>query len=90
MSTMLELYLYTVLDANRKILGEVVEMGKRNEPTLEQVLDQLGFVAKWEAKGKAEGVTIGKKTGWERAGGLLKQGATLEQLERMGPSDSLK
>jgi hypothetical protein len=67
------------------------------EVTLEDVLEEVGLIAKWEKRGEARGVAIGeargvakgeasgKKTGWEEAIGLLKQGYTLDQLERMGP-----
>jgi hypothetical protein len=59
------------------------------EVTLEDVLEEVGLIAKWEKRGEARGVVIGeasgKKTGWEEAIGLLKQGYTLDQLERMGP-----
>ena len=56
----------------------------KEEITLEEVLEEAGLTAKWEDRGEARG----KKTGWEKAIELLKQGYTLEQLEQMNPGDS--
>jgi hypothetical protein len=47
-------------------------------------MDRL-LIAKWEKRGEAKGEARGEKTGWEKAIGLLKQGYTLDQLERMSP-----
>ncbi|MDR1637877.1 MAG: hypothetical protein LBR93_11140 [Treponema sp.] len=63
-----------------KTIREVIEMGD-GELTLEDVLEEAGLTAKWEKRGEA----IGKKTGWEKAIGLLKRGYTVDQLERMSP-----
>jgi hypothetical protein len=51
------------------------------EVTLEEVLEKVGLIAKWEKRGEARG----EKNAWQKAIGLLKQGYTLEQLERMSP-----
>jgi hypothetical protein len=42
--------------------------------------------ARGEAKGEARGKALGEKTGWGKALELLKQGYTVEELERMSPS----
>ena len=53
------------------------------------MLEKIGLTAEWEKRGEARGVAIGEtrgeKTGWEKAIGLLKQGYTVDQLERMNP-----
>jgi hypothetical protein len=76
-------YLHAILSANVKIIREVLEMAN-GELTLEDVLEEAGLIAKWEKRGEA----IGEKTGWEKAIGLLKQGYTVDQLERMSPGVS--
>jgi hypothetical protein len=73
-------YLYAILNANAKTIREVLEMAN-GEVTLEEVLEEAGLIAKWEKRGEA----MGEKTGWEKAIGFLKQGYTLDQLERMSP-----
>lgn len=58
------------------------------------MLEKIGLTAEWEKRGEARGIAIGetrgvakgKQTGWEEAIGLLKQGYTVDQLERMNPS----
>jgi hypothetical protein len=75
-------YLHAVLLTNAKILEEAVRMGKSEEATLDEVLERMGLTAKWEDRGRA----IGEKTAWEEFVSLMKQGYTVEQLERMIPS----
>jgi hypothetical protein len=41
---------------------------------------------KWEAIGEARGEARGKKIAWEKVVSLMKQGCTVDQLERMAPS----
>jgi hypothetical protein len=77
-------YIYAILRANAKTIGEVLEMAN-GEVTLEEVLEKAGLIAKWEKRGEVKGEARGKKNGWEEAIGLLKQGYTLDQLERMSP-----
>jgi hypothetical protein len=73
-------YLHTVLKANPRTVKEVTGMRKK-KLTLEDVLEESGMTVEWEQKGEARG----KKVGWERAISLLKQGYTVEQLEKMDP-----
>jgi hypothetical protein len=62
----------------------------------DELMEELGLAAKWEkrgvaigeARGRAIGEACGKKTGWEEVIGLLKQGYTVDQLERMSPGDA--
>jgi hypothetical protein len=50
----------------------------------------MGLTAKWEAAGRAigeaRGKIIGEQTAWEKVVSLLKQGYTVDQLERMVPA----
>jgi hypothetical protein len=59
---------------------------RKQRQTLDEILEKAGLTAKWEARGKAQGEAKGEKTAWEKAITLLKQGYTVEQLERMDPA----
>jgi hypothetical protein len=65
-------------------------MDKTGETTLDEVLERMGLVAKWETRGKAigegQGRVIGEKTAWEKFVSLMRQGYTVGQLEQMVPS----
>jgi hypothetical protein len=90
-------YLYAVLLANAGILEEALKMDKTGETTLDEVLERMGLIAKWEAVGEARGEAIGeargkaigeargKKTAWEKVVSLMKEGYTVDELERMAP-----
>jgi hypothetical protein len=80
-------YLYALLKANAKTIREVLAMADK-EVTLDEVLEKAGLTAKWEKRGEARGEARGEKNAWQKAIGLLKQGYTLEQLERMSPDGS--
>jgi hypothetical protein len=73
----LEAYLHVLINANRKAIQEVQTMAKDELP-FDKWVEETGLAAKWEAKGE--------KTGWEKALKFLKQGHTVEELERMTPS----
>jgi hypothetical protein len=85
-------YIYALLRANTETIEEVYRMADK-KLTLDEVLERLGLTAEWEkrgeARGEARGVAIGEakgeKNAWQKAINLLKQGYTLEQLERMSP-----
>jgi hypothetical protein len=85
-------YLYALLSANDATIEEVVEMATGHK-TLEEVLEKAGLTAKWEQRGEARGISIGEargeakgeKNAWQKAIELLRQGYTVEQLERMQP-----
>jgi hypothetical protein len=70
-------YLHAVLEANSKTVEEVTEM-KKKKLTLNEVLEKSGMTAEWEKRGK--------RTAWEEAISLLKQGYTVEQLEKIDPA----
>jgi hypothetical protein len=83
-------YIHAILSANKKTIWEVIKMAEGTLPLDEmmtELMEEFGLTAKWEKRGEARGEARGKKTGWEEAIGLLKQGYTLEQLERMSPGD---
>jgi hypothetical protein len=79
-------YLYAVLLANAKILEEALKMDKTGETTLDEVLERMGLIAKWEAVGEAQGRAIGEKTAWEKVVTLIEQGYTADQLKRIAPT----
>jgi hypothetical protein len=76
----LEAYLHALINANQKAIQEVQTMAKDKLP-FDKWVEETGLAAKWEANGEARG----EKTGWEKALKLLKQGHTVEELERMAP-----
>jgi hypothetical protein len=70
-----------LINANLKTIQEVRAMADEGLP-FDRWVEETGLAAKWEAQAYARG----EKTGWEKALGLMKQGYTVEELERMGPS----
>jgi hypothetical protein len=74
-------YLYAVLLANAEILEEALKMDNTGETTLDEVLERMGIIAKWEAVGRTEG----EQTAWEKFVLLMEQGYTVDQLKRMAP-----
>jgi hypothetical protein len=69
-------YLYAVLQANLKTLQEVMAM---EELTLEKVLEDAGLIAKWEARGKEQGIAVGEARVLE----LLKSGKQPEEILKL-------
>jgi hypothetical protein len=69
-------YLHALIQANLMTIREVLEMSDE-ELTFDKLMEETGLAAKWEDRGT--------KNGWKRAIELLKQGYTVEQLERMAP-----
>jgi predicted transposase YdaD len=53
-------YWDAIIRANAKTIQELL---MRNTLTIEQVLENVGLTAKWEARGKAEGEARGKAEG---------------------------
>jgi predicted transposase YdaD len=84
-------YLYALIMANLEVIEEVLGMADE-AVAFDRLVEKMGWAAKWraegEAWGKAKGRAEGEKTGWKKALDLLKQGHTVEDLERMGPSVS--
>jgi hypothetical protein len=71
--------------------GLTAEWEKRGEAIGEargKAIGEARGKAIGEARGKAIGESQGKKTGWEEVIKLLKQGYTVDQLERMSPGDT--
>jgi hypothetical protein len=62
-------YLEAISKANIESLGEAIRMGK-TALTLDKVLEDAGFVARWEARGvaigEAKGIAIGEARGEAR------------------------
>jgi hypothetical protein len=87
-------YLHAVLLTNAERIVEALKMSKTEEAKFYEAMEKAGLTAKWEARGRAkweaqgrvEGRTEGEKTAWEKVVSLLKQGYTVDQLERMVPA----
>jgi hypothetical protein len=74
--TELAAYLYALINANLKTIEEALAMAEEGLP-FDRWVEETGLAAKWEARGG--------KNAWEKAIELLKQGHTVEELERMPP-----
>ena len=80
-------YLNAIVRANAEILLEVLKMST-SELTLEKVFEEVGFIAKWEARGKAQGLAVGEARGKvdkanEIARNMLESGFQAEQVARL-------
>jgi hypothetical protein len=60
--------------------ADILEEMSDETMTLEDVLEEAGLVAKWEARAEVKG--------WKKALELMKKGYTLEQLEKMAPNET--
>jgi hypothetical protein len=76
----LKAYLYALINANLKAIEEELAMAKRGLP-FDRLVEEMGLAAKL----RAEGEIRGEKNGWKKALEFLKQGHTVEELERMIP-----
>ncbi|MDR0730022.1 MAG: hypothetical protein LBF63_00005 [Treponema sp.] len=56
-------YLYALIQANMAGFKEMVEMS--DAMTIEDVLEEYGFTARWEARG----IEKGREEGWEKGWG---------------------
>jgi len=73
-------YIDAIMQANPKSMEEAAKMSE-SAVTLEEVLHRIGFIEKWEARGKAEGVAIGEAKGKaEIARNALSRGLSLEMI----------
>jgi hypothetical protein len=81
MSAELAAYLYALINANIQTMQEVLTMADEGLP-FDRWVEETGLAAKWEARAAAQA----EKATWEKAINLLKQGYTVEELERMRPS----
>jgi hypothetical protein len=73
-------YMYALINANQKTIEEALAMANEGLP-FDKWVEETGLAAKWRAEGEARG----KKTAWKEAIDLIKQGHTVEELERMSP-----
>ena len=89
-------YLDVIIRANRKNLQEALKMGRTALPTLDEVLEEVGLTALWEARGvamgEAKGVAIGEARGVamgkeEVALNMLKSGFPTEQVAALSGLD---
>jgi hypothetical protein len=80
----LEAYLYALMNANLKTIQEVLAMADEGLP-FDRWVEETGLAAKLRAEGKVEGETWGGRNAWKKAIELMKQGYTVEDLERMSP-----
>ena len=71
-------YLYAVMKANKRSFEEALKMGEK-ELTLDQILENAGLVAKWEAR-----------AGEKFAMNLLNEGFSHEQTARLAELDIAK
>jgi hypothetical protein len=76
----LEAYLHALINANQKAMQEVQTMAKKELP-FDKWVEETGLAAKWEANGEVRG----GQNAWKKAIELMKQGHTVEELERMTP-----
>jgi len=77
-------YMDVILRANAEALKEVIKMSD-SSITLEQVFEEVGWMAKWEARGEARGETIGEARGEELmalkiAKNMINQGYSFEAI----------
>jgi hypothetical protein len=81
-------YLYALINANLKTIEEALAMADEGLP-FDRLVEEIGLAAKLRAEGRIEGEARGEargeKNGWEKALKFLKQGHTVEELERMSP-----
>jgi len=76
-------YIDAIMRANRKSLQEAFKMSE-NAATLEEILDEIGFIAKWEARGVAIGEAKGKE---EIARNMLRSGFPAGQVAELSGLD---
>jgi hypothetical protein len=68
--------LHALINANLKAIEEVLAVAKRGLP-FDRLVEEMGLAAKLRAEGG--------QNAWKKAIELMKQGHTVEELERMGP-----
>ena len=73
-------YLRVVLAANAKALEEVRNMGGM---TIDQFLEEAGYIEKWLARGLAQGEARGRAQGVKETLELLQSGKTPEEILQM-------
>jgi hypothetical protein len=76
----LRAYLYALMRVNQEIMKEVLKMSNAGELTYEELLREVGFIDRWEARGKEEKAL-------EIAKNLLAEGFSVEQTARLAELD---
>jgi hypothetical protein len=79
-------YLDVITKANKKSLREVIRMSD-DTLTLDEIFEEAGLIARWEAKGEARGE---EKKAVEIARNLLKNGFSVEQTAQLSGLDVVK
>jgi hypothetical protein len=79
-------YLDVIMRANAKTLKEVINMSD-STITLEQVFEEVGWIAKWEARGKAEGKEL---EALKIAKNMINQGFSFETIVSLTQLDPEK
>jgi len=78
-------YLYTVIKANAESFEEALKMGSA-AVTIDKVLKDAGFTARWQAEGEARGEARGRQEGRQERDrqlrSLLDRGCTTEDIRR--------
>jgi hypothetical protein len=75
-------YMYALINANQKTIEEALAMANEGLP-FDKWVEETGLAAKWRAEGRVEG----KKDALKETIAFLKQGHTVEDLERMSSPD---
>ena len=70
-------YYDVITRANTRIVREALQMSDEDELTLEEVLEEAGLIAKWEARAEARGVTQEKE---QTVHSMLQLGLPLETI----------
>jgi hypothetical protein len=75
--------MHVLLESNAKIAEEYYSMNK-DRVTLEQVVERLGLTKQWEARGKSEGIAIGRSDAAAERERLRRENERLRrELERV-------
>jgi hypothetical protein len=82
----MKVYLDVIFRANAGALKECIEMSA-SKITLEQVFEELGYVAKWEAKGEARGKEL---MALKIAKNMINQGFSFETIVSLTQLDPEK
>ena len=84
----LHAYLDAIIRANRTSLQELMKMSK-TELTLDQIFEEAGLTAKWEARGEAKGeARAGKRKAIAIAQNMVNQGYPIEAIVAATELDS--
>ena len=74
-------YMDAIMRANPAAMKEIIAMG--TTLTLEEVLEEAGLIAKWEARGIEKGMTLGQERLEAVARNALAEGLSIESVSRI-------